>query len=177
MIGGGVTAHKANKNLQIRAYISLKEVRHQEGSLPMTDKNFKFTNFQFYIKYKKSASRSLKYKPFLLSADILNDFGGAMRLKGYQDFLDKAETMPELRWLVNNTIHSEEVFELAEANPNIPIMLPFDAVQYAKKVIQNDTEKVSKKEQLGVYLVKDIAKADKSREELYIESFKKREVK
>lgn len=76
MIGGGVSDRRQDKNLQIRAYISLQEVRHKKGSLPMTDKNFKFTNFQFYIKYKKSVSKSLKNKPFLLSADILNNLEG-----------------------------------------------------------------------------------------------------
>ena len=173
MIGGGVSDRRQDKNLQIRAYISLQEVRHTKGSLPMTDKNFKFTNFQFYIKYKKSVSKSLKNKPFLLSADILNNFGGAFRLKGYDDFLEKAKTMPEIRWLVDNTIHSAEMFELAQANPRIPIMLPFDAVQYSKKVIANDKKKVSEKERLGIFLVKDIAEADESREELYAATFKK----
>lgn len=81
--------------------------------------------------------------------------------------------MPEIRWLVDNTIHSEEIFELAQANPRIPIMLPFDAVQYSKKVIANDKKNVSEKERLGIFLVKDIAEADESREELYAATFKK----
>lgn len=181
MIGDGarreVISKTAKAGLQIHAYLSLQDRAHKMGELPTTDPNFRFTNFTYYVKYKKSANKSFKYKPFLISADIINTFGGAIRVSGYSEFLKLGETNPEIGWLVRNTIHSEELFELARRNYHIPIMLAFDAVKYAKKVLANEGEEFGDSPAMNVFLVKDIAEAEKYRHEQYLEQYKKKDVK
>lgn len=175
MIGGGVTALGGEAKLQVHAYISLKDARHKKGQLPTNDANFKFTNFNFYVKYKESANRSFKYKPYLITADIFDTFGGSIRVSGYEEFLKLGETNPEVAWLIRNTIHSEELFELAKNNYHLPMMLAFDPVKYMKRIL----EKENKKDGSGmdVFLVEDIKKAEKARHKQYLEQFKKKEVK
>lgn len=172
-----VIAKTAKKSLQTCAYISLKEISHKKGELPLNEPNFRFTNFSYYLKYKVSANKGFKYKPYMIVADIFMRTKGVYRFANYEEFLKLGETDPEIGWLVRNTIHSRKLFEIAKHNYHIPIMLAFDAAKYAKKVIANDAEKNGGDSDMGIFLVKDVAEAEKYRHELYLEQFKKKDVK
>ena len=172
-----VIAKTAKKSLQTCAYISLRDVKHKKGELPNTDPNFRFTNFTYYVKYKKSANKGFKYKPYMIVADIITKTNGSVRVGSYSEFLKKAEESPEIAWLVRNTAHSKELFDIAKHNYHIPVMLMFDPVKYMHKVLENEGEEVEDSSVMNVFLIKDIAEAERIRHEEYIERFNKKDVK
>lgn len=172
-----VISKTAKKPLQTCAYISLRDVKHKKGELPNTDPDFRFTNFTYYVKYKKSANKSFKYKPYMVVADIFKKTNGSFRVGSYNEFLERAEENPEISWLVRNTIHSKELFDMAKHNYHIPIMLMFDPVKYMHKVLENEGEKVEDSSVMNVFLIKDIAEAERIRHEEYLEQYNKKEVK
>ena len=173
--GREVIASSDKKSLQVRAYISLATKRHQPGELLCTNSDFRLTDFDYYIKYKTSANKSRKYKPFIVYADIFTYEGfTSCRVRDYQDFLEKAKTSPEFAFLAKYTNHSEEMFELAKINYHLPIRLAFDAVKYADEVIKNDPNGDKAKD---VFMIRDLAEAERVRHEHYIEKFRKKEIK
>lgn len=170
-----VAAVSDKKSLQVRAYISLVAKRHQPGEMPCNNPDFRLTDFDYYIKYKTSANKSRKFKPFIVYADIFTYEGfTSCRVKGYEDFLEKAKTSPEFAFLAKYTLHSKELFDLAETNYHLPIRLSFDAIKYAKDVIKNDPNGDKAKD---VFMIRDLAEAEKVKHEHYIEKFRKKEIK
>lgn len=176
MIGGGVTALGNDKNLQTRAYVSLREISHKKGELPMNDANFRYTNFIYTVKYKPSANKAFKKKPFLILSDVLTNTSNSYRVEDHADFLKSAEKNEEVAWLVRNTIHSKALFDLAKANLGIPMLMMFDVVGYAKKVMENEGKNF-KEDEKDVFVIQDLKEAEKYRHAEHMASYNKKEVK
>lgn len=173
--GREVVASSDNKSLQPCAYISLEGKRHQPGEMPCTDPNFRFTNFDYYVKYKESANKTKRYKPYVICADIFTFEGfKSIRVKDYEEFLEKAKTNKELAWIVKHTIHSKKLFDLAKANIHLPMKLIIDIVKYADEVIKNDPNGDKAKD---VFMIRDLAEAEKIRHEQYLKKIGKKEIK
>lgn len=172
----GVTVFRPDKNLQNRAYISLQEISHKKGELPLNDPNFRYTNFNYFIKYKPSANKGFARKPFLINSDVFTNTKGIYRVSGYEEFLKLPEKKPDTKWFVENTVHSKELFDIAKDNPGIYFPLQFDAVKYAEKVMKNEN-KIFGQDEADVYLVKELKEADKIRHEQHLASYNKKDVK
>lgn len=172
----GVTAFRPDKNFQARAYISLKEISHKKGELPMNDPNFRYTDFDYCIKYKPSANKSFRKKPFLIFSDVFINTRNIYRVSGYEEFLKIAEKNLEGKWFVENTIHSKELFDLVKDNPGVYFPIQFDAVKYAKKVMKNENKRFGQDEK-DVYLVRELKEADKNRHEQHLASYNVKDVK
>ena len=177
MIGDKITASRRAKNLQTRVHISLKEVAHKKGEMPLNQPNFRYTNLLYHVKYKPSANKAFKAKPFLITSDILLGSSQIIRVKDYADFVRRSENNKELAWLYRNTIHSEDLFDLAKDNPGLYIPMYFNVVEYAKKVAVNEGKPEEDFAKIGVFLIQDLKEADEIRRKEYLESFNKKDVK
>lgn len=177
MIGDKVVATRRAQNLQTRIYISLKEVAHKKGEMPLNDPNFRYTNLLYNVKYKPSANKGFKNRPYLITSDVLLKTSQIFRAKDYDDFLKRSESNEEIAWLVRNTIHSKELFDLAKDNPGLYIPMFFDIVGYAKKVAVNEGKAEEDFAKIGAFLIQDLKEADEIRRKEYLESFNKRDVK
>lgn len=177
MIGDKVASNRRAQNLQTRVYISLKEVAHKKGEMPLNEPNFRYTNLLYHVKYKPSANKAFKDKPYLITSDILLKTSQIIRVRDYADFVRRSEMNEEVAWLYRNTIHSEALFDLAKDNPGLYIPMYFNVVEYAKKVAVNEGKAEEDFAKIGAFLIQDLKEADEIRRKEYLESFNKRDVK
>lgn len=170
MIGDGVTACSNKKQLQPRMVISLKEIRPKKGENTQNNRDLRFTNGIFYVRYKPSANKSFARKPFVICNDLLTSPGSTIRVVDYEDFLKCADKNEEMRWIVRNTTHSKELFEMARNNLQQAIPLMFDTVKYAKKVNKNEKELFgnSHKNIYDIFILPDLVEAEHKRFECYL---------
>ena len=176
MIGGGLSSFSLDKNLQTRNYISLQEVRHSKGEIPLNSPDMRYTCLFYTLKYKPSMNKGFKHRPFLLLSDIFVNQSNVMRFKNYHDFLESAQRRPELAWIVENTIHSQELFDIAYANPGLAFPIPFDVVAYTKKVLAKEGTDFETGDK-GVFLVTELKQADDARREMHRAMYNKKDVK
>lgn len=177
MIGDKVIANRRAQNLQTRIHVSLKEVAHKKGEMPLNQPNFRYTNLLYNVKYKPSANKAFKDKPYLITSDILLKSSQIIRVKDYADFVRRSKANEEIAWLFRNTVHSKELFDLAKDNPGLYIPMFFDIVGYAKKVAVNEGKAEEDFAKIGAFLIQDLKEADEIRRKEYLESFNKRDVK
>lgn len=98
------------------------------------DDNIKVTLFEWNLQYNP---RPGKYadNPFVIRCDLLDRLGhGILRISGWEALVRRAESKPQVKWLIDNTNICKEMFEIARENILMTIPIAFDIVKYSQKI-------------------------------------------
>lgn len=130
-----IIENSGNLNLFPRARININSLPVKNGDNPMFDRDIKSTDLYFTIKYKPFHSGKRAKVPFCINADILGVAN--FRFSDYDDFVEKAKDNVVLKWILENCEFTPELCEIARANIMLGIPIPFNVVNYCKRIGSN----------------------------------------
>lgn len=115
-----------------RAYISLKNTRTDniENNLAKNE-DLRLTNWVYFVKYKPER----KVKPYMVNADVMvPNEGHLRRYRSYEEFEKMGQIDEGIKWIIENTNVSKEMFEIAKENPYMNIPISIDIVKYTERI-------------------------------------------
>ena len=158
-----ISENSLDFNVQVRALVNIKELPLNAGELPIMNPDLRYTKFEYKLRYKPSHNWSLKEKPYMITGDIFSETNNHIRFKDYEEFLKKAETVPELKWLMNYSKIDREMFEQARNSLCLPLPVMFDVSKYVKHIKKVYKEQTGKAWKGSVFIDPALAGAEQER--------------
>lgn len=98
------------------------------------DFNIKASAFLYSLQYNPRPGRYAD-NPFVIRCDLFDRLGhGILRIKSWEALVKRAESRPQVKWLIDNTNICKEMFEIARENILMTIPIAFDIVKYSEKI-------------------------------------------
>lgn len=98
------------------------------------DFNIKASAFCYSLQYNPRPGKYVD-NPFVIRCDLFDRLGhGILRISGWEALVRRAETKPQVKWLIDNTNICKEMFEIARENILMTIPIAFDIVKYSEKI-------------------------------------------
>lgn len=161
-----------HKSLTPRALVNLNNIPLKEGDIPYDNfGDLKYTNFDYYIKYRPRPEKQYQGRPFFIVADILPS--QKLRFHNWESLLNLAKKNKHLQWILDNTNLCKETIDLAAQNLNLPIRLNFDQLKHSNMLKQQIFEQTGEMPMYSMYREPNEAKADRMRYETWLETHKK----
>lgn len=158
--------------LGIRALVNINNIPLKEGDCPTSNYgDIKYTNFDYYLKFRPRAERRFEGQIFFIVADILPS--QKIRFKNWEYLLSLTKKNKHLKWLIENTDLCKEKIDLAFENLNLKIQINFDQVKYSNMLKQQIFEETGEWPKYSMYREVGLAKADRARYEAWLENRKK----
>lgn len=111
-----------------RARVSLKEKQSSQDNLWVyTSGNYTIT--------RKTSNPSRQGKNFVLNCDLFRCH--RLRVASYKEFEELSKTDEKVKWLVNNTNISKDLFRIAKQHRDLPLPFCIDFVKYEKHLKEN----------------------------------------
>ena len=124
----GIIAQTRNLNFPMRPLIHLKGEKLKYAELPQDNPDLVYTSGLYYLKYANATRRGdFNIRPFMIRIDFGHE---VIRLNGYSDFLQQAETNDYVRYLAKYTNISRQHFYIAAQNPSMQIPFSLDIAKY-----------------------------------------------
>lgn len=164
MIGDNARKIIANTSKSVRVSravpISLyAEIIHEDDVLKGTPGAY-FTNLLYSIRYTPCEIYGPKQgKQFLIKADLLDKIETkGHRFVNFEDFCNSDKYKEVVPFLLEFTNISQELFDVAQANPTLDIPIAFDVLKYIRVVSHNKAIKEAKQGTFQFTFLTDEAK-------------------
>lgn len=158
--------------LGTRALVNINNIPLKEGDCPTSSyDDIRYTDFEYYIKFKPRAEQRFEGQSFFIVADILPS--QKLRFKSWEYLLTLTKKNKHLKWLIENTDLCKEKIDLAFENLNLPIRVNFDQVKHSNMLKQQIFEQTGEWPNYSMYREVGLAKADRARYEAWLEKRKK----
>lgn len=147
--------------LQSRATVRLDGKPLEKNESPATNLVYKYTNGQYYIKYKPPITKSLQGKNFVIIADILS--GGKIRVSDPVMFEYMKCGCPEIDWILKYTNYDRELFEIARTNIQLAVPFCIDMAKYSRMLKKQVEAETGVYPRYSMFRDVDVAKAEEAR--------------